>query len=332
MSTEPPLFIHASSKGTHIAETMEHRQAAEEAQKAEYWRKLYVAMTRAEDELYVTGYLTKARNGEGSWYEAIENGLRDESEVIADAEGNATAMIYPRDRVAYLPVRAEETTTSPTGQLVLPALPAYKLRRIVRPSRAADDVDPTRVLETNAERLSDPRDPEAARKEGIALHALLQHLSQIDPIHWHAVAARALPVLLPDLPVAHAPTITKARSILTRPELAHLYGPDSRGEVPILAQGTRNKSPVTIAGRIDRLIVKPDRVLIVDYKSDANAPKSVDAVPAAYLTQMGLYALVARQLFPGLAIEAAILWTSLETLTNLSQSVLREAVAGFTIG
>ncbi len=332
MGTEPPLFIHASSKAMHVTETMEHRQAAEEAQKAEYWRKLYVAMTRAEDELYVTGYLSKARNGEGSWYEAIEQGLVDEVEVIADADGNATAMIYPRERVAYLPVRAGETAASPTGQLVLPALPAYKLRRIVRPSRAADDVDPTRVLETNAERLSDPRDPEAARKEGIALHALLQHLSQIDPAHWDAVAARAVPVLLPDLPAAHAATIAKARSILTRPELAHLYGPDSRGEVPILAQGTRNRAPVTIAGRIDRLVVKPDSVRIVDYKSDANAPMSVDAVPAAYLAQMGLYALVAQQLFPGRTIEAAILWTSLETLMDLPAGKLREAVAGFTIG
>ena len=30
------------------------------------------AMTRAEDELYVTGHLTKRGKLEGSWYEAIE--------------------------------------------------------------------------------------------------------------------------------------------------------------------------------------------------------------------------------------------------------------------
>jgi ATP-dependent helicase/nuclease subunit A len=46
----------------HAAETMEHKQEAEAAQKAEYWRTLYVARTRAEDELYITGYLTKARD------------------------------------------------------------------------------------------------------------------------------------------------------------------------------------------------------------------------------------------------------------------------------
>jgi ATP-dependent helicase/nuclease subunit A len=332
LRTDPPLFIHASSKAMHVTETMQHRQDAEDAQKAEYWRKLYVAMTRAEDELYVTGYLTKAREGVGSWYEAIEQGLADESEVVTDADGNATAMIYPRERVAYLPVRAAAAGETADGQITLPALPTAQLRRIIRPSRAADDApDVSRVLETNAERLSDPRDPEAARKEGIALHALLQHLSHIDPVHWDAVSARALPTLLPDSP-DHAAVLTKASSILTRPELAHLFGPDSRGEVPILAQGTRNRAPITIAGRIDRLVVKPGRVLIVDYKSDANPPGTQSGVPAAYLTQLGIYALVAQQLFPGHEIEAAILWTSLETLMDLPPALLRERVAGFTVG
>src|SRR5690606_36166398 len=106
MTADPPLFIHASSKAMHVTETMAHRQDAENAQKAEYWRKLYVAMTRAEDELYVTGYLTPERQGAGSWYEAIEQGLREESEVIADAEGNVTAMIYPRARAADVAARA----------------------------------------------------------------------------------------------------------------------------------------------------------------------------------------------------------------------------------
>ena len=88
----------------------------------------------------------------------------------------------------------------------------------------------------------------------------------------------------------------------------------------------------TIAGRIDRLVVKPGRVLIVDYKSDARPPGSPDGVPAAYLSQMGLYALVAQQLFPGHSIATAILWTSLETLMDLPAAKLRETVASFTVG
>src|SRR3569833_3595313 len=87
MGAEPPFFFHASSRETHADETLGHKADADEAQKAEYWRKLYVAMTRAEDELYVTGHLTKQGKIEGSWYEAIEQGLRPASEVVRDTVG-----------------------------------------------------------------------------------------------------------------------------------------------------------------------------------------------------------------------------------------------------
>jgi ATP-dependent helicase/nuclease subunit A len=73
-------------------------------------------------------------------------------------------------------------------------------------------------------------------------------------------------------------------------------------------------------------------VVLVDYKSDANPPGDDKPVPAAYAAQLGLYAMVAGQLFPGKKVEAAILWTELESLRYLPSDQLREAVAGFTIG
>ena len=100
----------------------------------------------------------------------------------------------------------------------------------------------------------------------------------------------------------------------------------------MLAHGKRNGAPVTIVGRIDRLVVAAGRVLIVDFKSDAAVPADESGVPAAYLSQLGLYALVAGQLFPGHEVRAAILWTALETFMNLSRTRLAEAVAGFTMG
>ena len=331
MTATPPLFIHASSKALHIPETGAHRQRAEEAQQAEYWRKLYVAMTRAEDELYVTGYLTRARDGEGSWYEAIRAALAPGAAEIADAAGNIEALVYPGVQdVAPAASPAGIEATEPAVP-ELPDLAPHRPRRIIRPSRAADDIgDVSRVLGTTLERLDDPRDPETARREGIALHALLQHLSRIDPAHWDAVSEKALGVLLPGAS-NHAALAAKARSILTRPELAPLFGPDSRGEVPILAEARQNGTPVTIAGRIDRLVAGPDRVLIVDYKSDARVPATAADIPAAYVTQLGLYALVAGQLFPGVRVEAAILWTSLESLMNLPPAALAERVTGFTM-
>jgi ATP-dependent helicase/nuclease subunit A len=329
MNEAPPLFFHASSNATHAEETMEQKHLADAAQKAEYWRKLYVAMTRAEDELYVTGYLTKAREGVGSWYEAIERGLAPVSEVMTDGDGVATAMIYPRERAERGAVEAKASSVSAPAPLQLARLPAYRLRRIVRPSSAADDVEPRDPLASAAE---ETRDPETARLEGIALHALLHHLLKIGPEQRNAVAAKALPVLLPDHPQSHAPLAAKAQSILAIPDLKWLFAEGSRGEVPMLARASKNGAPITIAGRIDRLVVEPGKVTIVDYKSDASVPHGPEAVPKAYLTQLGLYAAIAGLLFPGLAVEAKILWTSRESLMNLPPDLLRNATEGFTIG
>jgi ATP-dependent helicase/nuclease subunit A len=102
--------------------------------------------------------------------------------------------------------------------------------------------------------------------------------------------------------------------------------------MPLLAHGKRSNSPILIAGRIDRLVEEPGRIVLVDFKSDAVPPATEAQVPPGYLTQLGLYALVAGQLFPGVNVEAGILWTELETFMNLSQDGLRKAVEGFTVG
>ncbi|MDB5563245.1 MAG: hypothetical protein JWN11_2663, partial [Hyphomicrobiales bacterium] len=210
----------------------------------------------------------------------------------------------------------------------LAAPPKPVQRDIVRPSSAFTPADRDRVFET---RLEETVDAEAARKEGTALHALLQHLGKVAPAAWPLVIDKAMPVLLPDSPSRHAAIAAKAVSILTHPDLAGLFGPNSRAEVPFLVDANRNGAPIRLAGRIDRLVVDQDKVLVVDYKSDSVPPISAAAVPRAYLTQLGLYALVAGLLFPGLAIESAILWTHLELLMILPDSQLAEATSGFTI-
>jgi len=329
LTAQPPLFIHAASDGTHSPETREFKDEADADQLREYWRKLYVAMTRAEDELYVTGYLTKQGKIDGSWYEAVEQGLAPLSEVVTDAEGKRIALVYPRERPVPARLRpGEETNVTPAGPLELPPLPAHKARRVLRPSSLDTAADPARTLGT---RLEQGLDPETARLSGTALHALLQHLARVTPGERQMVADRALAMLLPSAPEQHPALVARAVSILSRPELAHLFGPDSRAEVPFLATAKRDGETVTIAGRIDRIVVTPDEVLLVDFKSDANPSREPSDIPRAYQRQLGLYALVASQLFPRQRVNAAILWTSLESLLKLPEAALAEAAGGFTI-
>jgi len=329
MRTMPPLFIHASSESTHVEATREYKAEAEADQQAEYWRKLYVAMTRAEDELYVTGYLTKQGKVDGSWYEAIAQGLAPLSETVTNADGIVTALVYPAERPIPAPIAPGAATTPRVTETLVPGpLPKHRPIPIIRPSSVETPANPERVLAT---RLEDALDPETARLSGTALHALLQHLGKVDLAERATVAARALETLLPTAPAQHAPLAAKAMSILARPELGHLFGPNSRAEVPFFADSLRKAERVRLIGRIDRIIVNPDSVLLVDFKSDADPTMEPDQVKPAYLQQLGLYALVAGQLFPGKRIDAAILWTSLESLLKLPPAALADAAGGFTI-
>ncbi|MET0436848.1 MAG: double-strand break repair helicase AddA [Devosia sp.] len=323
-----PLLIHASNQRQHVPATLAIKEATDANLAQEYWRKLYVAMTRAEDELYVTGALTQTGKLEGSWYEAVESALSDNAEVLELADG-ASALVYPIVRPHPAPIAGSTAPSVKPARWVEPEpLPAFAAPATTSPSRAheADAGEP--ALATAAERV---RDAETARKSGIALHALLQHLGRIDRDLWPNVIPRALEVLLPDMPDEQARLAPKARSILEKPEFADLFGASSRAELPFLVDVIRDGEPIRLSGRIDRLVVDDHSVLVIDYKSDATAPKRADDVPPRYVTQLSLYALVASQLFPGRTVSAAILWTELESLMNLPSELLEQARGNFTL-
>src|SRR5690606_30022757 len=113
----------------------------------------------------------------------------------------------------------EEAAIAPPG--LLAPVPPRRPVPVVRPSLAGPAGTPERFFDTAAEAVIDA---DAARREGIALHALLQHLGRIPRPDWESVARRALQTLLPDAPDRHQVLAAKAISLLSRPELAHLFG------------------------------------------------------------------------------------------------------------
>jgi ATP-dependent helicase/nuclease subunit A len=325
-----PLFVYASGEADHVEGTMAFRTASREAEDREYWRRLYVGMTRAEDELYITGYLGKKPAAGQSWYDAAAEALEPEAETVRDREGDTAALIYPRQRppASASPPdnRPAPMEPSPTP-LVLAPLPPVAPIPTITPSTAGP-IRPEAALNRARESLADA---EMARRGGLALHALLEHLPAVAPADRPAAAEKALAALLPEAPEQHAALAARALSILAKPEFSLIFGPDSRAEIPFLVDAWRDGRPVRLAGRIDRLLVAKHRVLVLDYKSDAIPPGDVSGVPASYRMQVGLYAHVASQLFPGRVIEAGILWTSLESLMILPAEILREAASAFTM-
>ncbi len=90
------------------------RAAAQQKKAEEYRRLLYVAMTRAEDRLYMCGWRGPKTPPQGSWYELIEAGLAaapgvaafDFAAPIADGwRGRGLRLVTPRPRAGGRPAR-----------------------------------------------------------------------------------------------------------------------------------------------------------------------------------------------------------------------------------
>jgi len=322
-----PLLLHAASRSQHLPVTAQMRQEIDATLDQEYWRRLYVAMTRAEDELYVTGPLGVKGTLSGSWYDAIEMGLGEALQPVVDTAGETVARIFPAAMAGRFD-RQRAEIPAPPAELVLNPVPPPPKIPVIAPSYAAIGNGQAVALATKADLL---RDAEAARKSGLALHVLLQHLGRVPPEDRASVAPRALETLLHEMPQDHQAIARKAQAILSEPAFARLFGPDSRAELPFRVAAVRQGEPVWLSGRIDRVVVDAEGVLVVDYKSDASVPQGADGVPGNYLTQLGLYALVAGQLFPGRPVRAAILWTELESLMKLPDELLAAARADFTL-
>ena len=79
-------------------------------------------------------------------------------------------------------------------------------------------------------------------------------------------------------------------------------------------------------GRADRLLIAPDQVTVVDFKTDAAPPATPAGVPRAYLAQLGAYARALSGVYPGRRIVAALLWTAAPRLMPLESGRMEDAL------
>jgi ATP-dependent helicase/nuclease subunit A len=279
------------------------RRAEEDA------RLLYVAMTRAESWLIVAGAgdMKKPEN----WYLRVSEGLR-----LAGAERIDTPT-GPGMRHAYgaWPIAVEPKAASAKAPVLLPqALWQPAPQPLARPiPLRPSDLGGAKALPGEA-----GLDEDLALRLGTGLHLLLEHLPHWPRETWDIRAARLL-----DHAEDAARLLPEAMAVLDNPDLAMLFASDSLAEVEIEGQiGARPMS-----GVIDRLVVTPDHVLAVDYKSNRVVPGSMDAVPEGLLRQMGAYLVALEQVFPDRRVEMALLWTATASLMRLPDATLRAALA-----
>ena len=277
------------------------------ASAAENLRLLYVAMTRAKSWLIVCGAGTAEK--EGAWHRIVADGLAAlDPAPMAGGRLRLSHGDWPADApgqvvVAAVAPRLPDWTLRPAPSLAGPAMP-------LSPS----DLGGEKAL------AGEGGLPEAlAKARGTALHALLEYMPGLPPSAWPALARD----LVAD-PVERQMLLNEAEAVLAH---ADLFAPGTLAEVPVSA---------VLAGRplfgiIDRLVVAPDHVLAVDFKSNRVVPARPEEVPEGLLRQMAAYAEALAQIYPGRRIETALMWTARAQLMRLPPEIVREALGRATI-
>ncbi len=279
----------------------------------EYRRLLYVALTRAEDRLLVCGWAQRATGSAASWHDLVTHGL-------TALEGSVTASIPAPSEHAPLPGAGRVYETAQVGvptearRALPPRAPASgALPDWVSRPPAPEPAPPRPLVATRTEEAEPPtRSPLATDfdrqrfQRGLLVHRLLQTLPGLDPEEAATAARRFLARPTHGLaPEEQAAIAAETLAVMHHAEFAPLFGPDSQAEVPVVGV----IDGAALSGRIDRLVVTEDAVLIVDYKTNRPPPERPEAVAPIYLRQLGAYRKALRQIYRDRPVRTLLLWT-----------------------
>jgi ATP-dependent helicase/nuclease subunit A len=325
LDAEDGGFLWAPRKADDCEASDVARTAREQASAHESLRLLYVALTRARDRLVICGVKTKPQYYKGSWRDFAARAFEQPDSAHQVHEAVVGEMQVTR-------FGADPQVADRVAPALIPAIlmPAWA-RGLVRPDAPSlRYASPSTLAEAERGPSASPlaeREGLGRYRRGLLIHRLLQLLPDLPPVAQAEAAMRLLD-REPDLtPEQRAEMAGAALTVLADERFAAVFGPGSRAEAAI-AGGAADLPPgLIVSGRVDRLVVEADRVLVVDFKTNRPAPERIEDADEAYLVQMAVYTAVLREVFPGRRIEAALVWTDGPKLMPVPENIVIRTLA-----
>ena len=331
MATEATLedsggFLWCMSQKADCEASRLARELRATKENEESLRLLYVALTRARERLVLCGRIASNRKEETlkGWWAQIRAGFEHadiEPHLSQVACGEVMATRYGPD-----PKRLTGQGLAATTPAAVPVWAGQEARGDLLGRYAS----PSDLGEGGKAPAPSPLSAVGGLgrfRRGDLIHRLLQILPDLPPSDWVSGAASLL-ARERDLTTAQRAEMTAAAlSVLQDPRFAEVFGTGSRAEVAIAGSAAALPPGLKIAGRIDRLVVLPDRVLVADFKTSRPSPVRIEDADPAYLRQMAIYAAVLADIFPGRTIEAALIWTDGPKLMPVPENVLAQSLA-----
>jgi ATP-dependent helicase/nuclease subunit A len=263
-----------------------------------------------------------------SWYDLIEKGLGNSGLHMQNVPPpDGVVKRFSRLEDASPPAVAASAQAS-CSAIPLPAwlrtpVPREPLaEHFLRPSDPAEEGHAFRSGEAVQLRAR-------ALQRGKLVHRLLQSLPDVPVEGRREAALRYLARNAGEWAKDERETLaTRVLALIGDSRFAAVFAPGSRAEVSIVGRVDRpGRTPALVSGQIDRLVVTPAEVLIVDYKTNHAPPATVAEAPMAYIRQLALYRAVLARLCPSLPIRAALLWTETPEMMEIPAPALDAQLA-----
>ncbi len=295
----PPTKASTPAKVARVLDDINLRERQEDL------RLLYVGLTRAADHLFIggaagaTAFKKIGTDKDVSWHSHVARAMATLPDVETIPMWGGDALRIRRGKWTE-PSAVETRVTSESG---VHSLHELQLGPAPAPGPGTRPLTPSAMPEEL------PQGPAADAMRAAALRGSLVHrlFERLPAVPRELRRERALQWLAGQGAEDSADAIVaEVLAILDDPSHAALFGETSLAEAPIA--GLVNGQ--AIAGTVDRLLIEPDRVLVVDFKTGLRVPVKPEDVPLPHRRQMAAYVAVLARAFPDRRIEAALLYTA----------------------
>ena len=296
-NSDMPLWIpnrfYQNSKSTPV------KSAYTEQQLEEYKRLLYVALTRAEDRLYIGSF--GSRVNPASWGALIRETISNVGEEMDGGYKLGNTDYTPNEKLEGIPEKPQTKDIDKN----------FLYQKADEESTEESPKSPS-SLEEQLTISPFAKDDSIFFKRGLIIHKLLEILPSVQ--NKKEACQSFLNNKKHNLSNEQASQIEKeVLSIFDKHD--YLFGENSSAEVPIVGK----INDVKYSGVIDRLCITEDEVIIVDYKSNRPPAETAEDTPESYKKQLKIYKGILSQVYPYKNIKTAILWTNISKLLFLDQ-------------
>ena len=306
-----------------LSKTLLHEHEA--SSRREEANLLYVALTRAKQFLFVSG--CEPGHDDRGWYGFIERRVRQAAQTDrAERAGlrvneismdGGKSVFNTSALLEYgIPERLPDASPSPPVPFSIdPSLsrpfPVIRTSTVLNPSLSVQYQDDT-PYDLSASSLR-----AESQRRGIVIHRMLEQLAGGEA---RAVIEMKLRLEFADWPDAKKfdSWWQEACKVLDDEALRVFFDPagyqEARNEVPILYRDGNDD----IYGIIDRIVMLEKEIIVMDYKTHAQATlNNIAHLAEAFVEQMRQYGNGARRLWPGKKIRLLLLFTACSGIVEI---------------